>query len=310
LIVSKEGLPISYEIFPGNTYEGKTLSLSIEKYKESFEIDNIIIVADRGIMNKNNIEYLTKIGAKYIIGAKIKNMSNNISSKILEMENYLKINEDLSILEINLNNNEKLILTYSKERDRKDKYDREKLIEKIKNKISNKTTKLSSISSSPIYKYLKLIGENIVEIDEQKIIESSKYDGISGIITNTSNLSNLEIINQYKSLWQVEKAFRVTKHDLKIRPIYHFKPNRIEAHIAISFIAYSLTKNLEYRLSIQKKSISINKIKEILMDVQTSIFINKKIKYAIPSSISKEAMMIYNLMNKKRELTPYIISKM
>ncbi len=143
--------------------------------------------------------------------------------------------------------------------------------------------------------------------------EDEKWDGLKGLIVNeNSTLSNEEILTQYSNLWQVEESFRITKHDLKIRPIYHWTPRRVKAHLAISFTAYMLTRYLEYRVRLQHKKLSPKVIRNLLLNVQKSIVYDKekKIKYIIPSKIKIDAKKIYNIMEVKHSLTPYILSKL
>ena len=84
-----------------------------------------------------------------------------------------------------------------------------------------------------------------IALNEDKIYEDSLWDGLKGLIVNkNSTLSNDEILTQYNNLWQVEESFRITKHDLKIRPVYHWKPSRVKAHIAISFASLLIVKTL------------------------------------------------------------------
>lgn len=312
LIVTKEGMPLGYEIFPGNTFEGHTLIPTINKMRLRFAIDRMIVVADAGMMTKENIQALDEIGCEYILGARIKNMKENVQEKILNATKYRIINDDISLQEIEIENDLRLVVTYSKERAFKDGNDRNKAIEKAKKKLSKSTKALTHISSQGANKYLKLVGKHSIELDEQKIANDEKWDGLHGIITNAKNISSDEILSQYSRLWQIEQAFRITKHDLKIRPIYHWKPERIKAHIAISFIAYSMVKYLEYRVRIQKRAISIEQIRQALMRVQTSIVIEpiKRIRYAIPSQLSQEAKDIYQIINKEYCYVPYIIKKM
>ena len=93
-------------------------------------------------------------------------------------------------------------------------------------------------------KFLKLTGEVAVEIDEAKIIQAARWDGLKGYITNT-NLPPAEIIENYGQLWRIERAFRISKTDLRIRPMYHRRRRRIEAHILVAFVAYTIYKELE-----------------------------------------------------------------
>jgi len=161
-------------------------------------------------------------------------------------------------------------------------------------------------------KYLKVEGESSISLNEEKIQADSRWDGLHGVVTNAKDLSNQEILNQYNSLWQVEEAFRVTKHDLKVRPIYHFKPQRVKAHLAISFIAYALVKHLQYRVKLQYRKLSPEKIRQHLINVQTSILLNtkKRIRYGLPSRMSQEARKIYQVQAIERRITPYIIKKL
>ena len=135
-------------------------------------------------------------------------------------------------------------------------------------------------------------------LNEDKIKEDEAWDGLKGIVTNNITLSNEELTHQYSNLWQVEESFRIAKHDLKIRPIYHWKPNRVKAHLAISFMAYTLVRYLEHRVRLQYIKLSPEKIRQILLSVQTSIYYDTKTnnKYSMPSLMSDDAKKIYKLM--------------
>jgi len=130
---------------------------------------------------------------------------------------------------------------------------------------------------------------------------------LKGIITNNYNLTNEELINQCSNLWQVEESFRITKHDLKIRPIYHWKPSHIKAHLAISFMAYTLVRHLEHRTRLQYTKLSPEKIRKILLSVQLSILYDTKTKkrFALPSKISQDAKKIYKFMDVPISSIPY-----
>jgi transposase len=91
-----------------------------------------------------------------------------------------------------------------------------------------------------------------VEINDKKVQEDSLWDGLKGYVTNTE-LPDEDVIKNYRHLWQIEKAFRISKTDLRIRPIHHYRRKRIEAHICIAFVAYSIYKELE-RLLIKDKA--------------------------------------------------------
>ncbi len=337
LMVTKEGLPIGYEAFSGDTFDGHTLIPSLTILRQKYNIDKVVFVADSGMFNNDNLEELEKLEANefnYIVGARIKNLSKSIKDKILNKENYKELDSDKTVARFTLDNGRKLIVTYSKKRAKKDKSDRDKGIKKLRIKLEKEKSVKSHLSNQGYKKYLQLketkekqkdfndksINNSIkkscdltIMLNEDKIKEDEKWDGLKGLIVNeTSTLSNEDILTQYSNLWQVEESFRITKHDLKIRPIYHWTPKRVKAHIAISFTAYMLTRYLEYRVRLQYKKLSPNVIRNLLLNVQKSIVYDKskKIKYIIPSKIKLDAKKIYKIMEVEYTTTPYILGKL
>lgn len=314
LIVTKEGLPIGYQSFEGSTYEGHTLIPALKRLGERYNLDKIVFVADAGMMNEKNLQELEKEEFEYIVGSRLKNLPQKLQEQILDQSNYTPIKETEDIYRIGQfeYNNRKLIVNYSGKRARKDVIDRQKAIEKLRKKLSGKTNPKQYLSNYGNRKYLKIEGDARIELNEEKIKAASRWDGLHGVITNAKSLTQYEILKQYNNLWEVENAFRVTKHDLKVRPVFHWKPRRVKAHLAISFIAYSLVKQLEYRVKLQYKKMSPEKIRQSLIRIQTSILYDnkKKIRYGLPSKISQDARKIYKLCGVTQRLTPFIIKKM
>ena len=322
LMVTKEGLPIGYEAFSGDTFDGHTLIPSLKILQEKYHIDNVVYVADSGMFNKDNLKELEALEAdhfNYIVGARIKNMPQKVKEQILNKENYKAMNKEISILNITLDNGRKLIVSHSAKRAKKDRADRIKGIEKLRAKLAKEKSVKSQLSNQGYKKYLQLQSSSkdrscdlSIVLDEEKIKADEAWDGLKGLVVNASStLSNDEILTQYSNLWQVEESFRITKHDLKIRPVYHWKPSRVKAHLAISFAALFLVRHLEHRVRVQYKKLSPETIRKLLLNTQTSILYSKvkKIKYAIPSQMKAETMKIYRLMDVKRDRTPYIIEK-
>lgn len=324
LMVTKDGLPIGYEAFSGDTFDGHTLIPSLQILREKYNIDNVVYVADSGMFNNNNLEELEKLeefNFNYIVGARIKNQPNSIKEQILDMHNYKELNKDIQIANITLDNGRRLVVTHSQKRARKDKADREKGIKKLREKLEKSISVKSQLSNQGYKKYLQLQSSNkdkngacdlSIVLDEDKIKEDEAWDGLKGLVVNkTSTLTNDEILTQYNNLWQVEESFRITKHDLKIRPVYHWKPSRVRSHIAISFAALFIVRHLEYRVKLQYKKLSPKVIRDLLLSIQTSIVYDKrkKIKYAIPSKIKIDTKKIYKLMDVTHSTTPYIIDK-
>jgi transposase len=312
LMVTSEGLPIDYEVFSGSTYEGHTLEDALTKVKDKYEIDRVVFVADSAMLSDANMARLEKMGERisFIVGARIKNTDAPLKQKILDSKNYIRDDGDLSIAEFSFKG-KRLLVSYSAKRAKKDAYERIKAIDKLTKKLSKSKSAKSQLSNHGYRKYLKLSTNASIEIDEEKIAQDSAWDGLHGVVTN-SDLGAQDVLKKYSDLWNVEAAFRVTKHDLKVRPVFHWKPDRIRAHIAICFMAYSLVKNLEHRVRLQYKKLSIESIRQSLTRVQTSVLYDKKkrIRYGLPSYMGRDAKKIYQVMGIKRCLTPYIIKKM
>lgn len=312
LMVTTDGLPVDYEIFPGDTFEGHTLIPALTKIRKKYDIEKIVFVADSAMLSKDNIkclEDLEEYNLSYIVGARLKNMAAPLKDKILDGRNYRKVKKGYSIACIQ-DRDRKIIASYSESRARKDASDRKKAIAKLIKKLDRSKSPKSHLSNHGYRKYLKVEGKSKLSLDEAKIVSDAKWDGLHGVVTN-SDLSPASVLSKYNDLWNVEAAFRVTKHDLAVRPVYHWKPRRIKAHIGICFAAYALVKHLEYRVRLQYKKLSIEKIRYALMKVQTSILFDrdKRIRYGLPSRMKKDVRKIYNILDIKRSITPYIIEK-
>lgn len=256
LLVGLGGYAIGYDIFEGNIYEGHTLVPTIEKISKKFNLSKPIIVADAGLLNNDNIKALESQEYEYILGARIKNESIENKEKMLSASF-----EDKSYIVIE-SGNAKLIVQYSSKRAKKDEHNRKRGLKNLEKKIkSGKLTK-QNINNRGYNKYLKMEGEIIISIDEEKFKADQKWDGLKGYVTNCNHAPSI-IIENYKNLWHIEKAFRMSKTDLRIRPIYHRLRKRIEAHICLSFVAYSIYKELERVLKEEKYRLSVEKASEI-----------------------------------------------
>ena len=306
LLVTKQGLPIGYKAFSGDTFDGHTIIPALKDIQEQFKVDKIIYVADAGMFNKTNLEEFDKNkNMTYIVGAKIKSMNKEIKEQILKTDDYIEMNDNTKVKTIDYDG-KKLLVSYSLKRAKKDKADREKAIKKLQVRLKSSKSVKSQLSNNGYKKYLQLKSSDSsktscdlsIVLNEDKIKEDEAWDGLKGIVTNNTTLSNEELIHQYSNLWQVEESFRITKHDLKIRPIYHWKPSRVKAHLAICFMAYTLVRYLEHRVRLQYIKLSPERIRQILLSVQTSIYYDTKTthKYSMPSLMSDDAKKIYKLM--------------
>ena len=279
LLVSVDGYPIAYEIFEGNKYEGHTLIPVIESFKSKYKINNLVVVADSGLLSKKNINELKGLGYKYILGGRLKNESQNIRAQILRLS--LSNGE---CTEIARGRNTRLVVSYSDKRAKKDNENRKKGIIKLERAISQGKLTKSNINNRGYNKYLKMDGEIKISIDYKKLEEEIKWDGLKGYITNT-RLSRDDVIKQYGNLWKIEKAFRISKTDLRIRPIYHRLKRRIEAHICIAFCANKIYKELERQLKLVNENLSPEKA----IDIAKTIY---KITIISPYSQRTEKRLI------------------
>lgn len=279
LLVSKKGYVVGYDIYEGNTYEGDTLIPFIEKIASKFKLGKPIVIADSGLLSKKNIEVLQAAGYEYILGARIKNETNEIKTRILEQ--YYADGDTVSIQKDEFN---RIIVSYSAKRAKKDAYNRERGLQRLEKRVKTGKLTKSSINNRGYNKYLKLDGDVNIEIDYSKLEQDKYWDGLKGYITNTK-LTDEQVIANYGELWHIEKAFRMSKTDLRIRPIYHRLKNRIEAHICISFFAYSIYKELERSLYTAKSSLSVKKAAELTHNMY-------QITYRLPDSKISETQLL------------------
>ncbi|HEY4832796.1 MAG TPA: IS1634 family transposase [Waddliaceae bacterium] len=335
LATTSEGLPIGYELFEGNKAEVKTLIEAIDSWKEKFNIKKVCFIGDRAMFSEPNLKALESRGYQYIIAAKLRALPKIMHDKIMDAHNYstamiendfgwvgsfIYDEKDITILQergvkpssikkyqecIENHKNRKFVVSYVGERASYDRKKRGILLEKIEKQLDKSNNSAKLISNSALKKFTSSQGKSNTYIDHEKIQEDEMWDGFHGVITNISDdavtLSN--ILSQYRKLVKIEDCFRVNKSTLKMRPIYHFKPERIRAHVAICYMAFAVIRQLEYRVKLVKK-ISLPSIIEELNSVQSSIYVHKvtKDRYRVPGNFSNEARKIYQAINLKREL--------
>lgn len=314
LITAHHGLPITYELFPGSTFEGHTLKVAVEALKKRFAIANILIVADRGMFNWKNLEWMESEGIRYIVAAKLRSLSKNMKAQILESSLYTPAvveNEFHWIREFTHKEKRRLIVSYSSQRAKRDAKQRQRLVERLENKVKNGKIKVSElVTNRGSKKFLKMDEANAV-IDNSKIERDAVWDGIHGIVTNDKTMTVTEALSRYRGLWQIEESFRINKHDLSMRPIFHWRPKRIKAHMAICFMAYTLARQATYRLRlITKQSTSFEELRHQLLQVKsdTLVDISTKNRYRVPFLLTPNQKRIYSAFGLKRSEVPYRIN--
>jgi hypothetical protein len=235
---------------------------------------------------------LNSQGYGYIIGARIKNETKQIKEKILD-----KRFKDGQIISIKKDDKIRIVVSFSEKRAAKDEHNRMRGLKRLEKKINAVKLTKANINNKGYNKYLRLTGEVKIEIDYEKFEQDKVWDGLKGYITNTK-LSKTKIVQNYGDLWYIERAFRMSKTDLRIRPIYHRLVNRIEAHICISFKAYSIYKELERILHKEKSTLSVQQAAELTRNMN-------QISYTLPESRHTRSMLL-KMDDKQTELSNII----
>lgn len=283
LFVDSDGYPFDFDIFEGNKFEGHTFQAAIVSLMRKYQFENLTVVADAGMLSESNLLFLESRNIHYIVGARLKNLPKELKDTIF-MHDF----KDEEFCEIPMDG-KKLIVSFSKEREKKDWLNRERIIKKLEIRLA-KNRQIIRRS-----KYLLVKGgEKVVGIDQKKIQEDKQFDGLKGYITNSKNNMDIkELISQYHNLWKIEKAFRMSKNDLRERPIFHFILKRITSHLLICFVSLLVMKETE-RILIQK-GYSLEKVIEILGKIGQGKTRIGNVELEIDSELDQEEQSVFKL---------------
>jgi len=294
LLVSRDGYPLSYSLFNGSQYEGRTMIPVVEDFVKRFNLKDFVVVADSGLINKKNLALLESGNYKYIIGSRIKNETTQIKHWILSQQKQDGVFHEIK------KGDSRLIIGYTDNRAKKDRYNRDKGVKRLKAAYKSGIITKENVNNRGYNKFLEIAEDVKVTINQDKIREDQKWDGLKGYLTNTT-LPAKEVCEQYNGLWVIERAYRVTKGTLEMRPIFHFTPKRIEAHVCICFVAYKVYKELERILKLSGINLSVDKVLNIAKTVTT-------LKIKLPTSgqtltktmlLTKKHKVIEKLFEKK-----------
>ncbi len=236
----------------------------IDDFKQRFTLgDDFVVVADSGLMNKDNVTLLQEAGYKYIIGARIKSESASVKQWILSQEKTEK-----ACYSYRRENGERPVVSYSDKRVKKDAYNRDRGIARLRKAYKRGRITKNQVNKRGYNKFLEISKDIEVVISEEKIAEDCKWDGLKGYITNT-DFDAERVIAGYHGLWVVERAFRISKGTMEMRPMFHFTERRIEAHVCICFIAYKVYKELERLIAVNKIGMSVDKVTDAAKTITT-----------------------------------------
>jgi transposase len=302
LATNEDGLPLGYELFSGNTAEVSTLIKAINSWQSYLKVKDVCFIADRAMFSKANLQALDESGYRYIVAAKLKTLKKEKQQQILSEENYMPavIGNDFTWIADLEHDGKRLITSYKSKRAINDARERQNILDKIKKTIGESGSTKKLISNSGVKKYTSSEDNNSY-IDADKVEQDALWDGLHGIITNDKTIKPQEAIAKYARLWVIEAQFRINKHNLQMRPIFHWTVARIEAHIAMCYMGFALLKTIEYKVALTQK-ISVTNIVELLISVQASILRHTKTGdlYRLPSAMKVEARKIYKCFNLKR----------
>lgn len=273
LLVDTDGIPLGFEVYPGNTFEGTTLIDIVQKMRSKFKVRRFIFVADRGLFSAKNLEHIrSQCGhqedGEFIVGMKL-GMIKQRHDEFYDRDRFIKVNDDLEYYETR-HDKDRCIITWSRKRAERDRKTREDILSKLIKKISkkSKTTPKDFVTNKNYTKYVKGLQDGTPQLNEDAIAQEAIKDGFFGVITNVraDRMSASEVISAYKHLWVVEDAFGEIKGMLKTRPIYHWSDNHIKGHLTMCFLAYFCEAQMTKLLRKKEIVLDSKAIEEQLID--------------------------------------------
>ena len=296
LFIDNQGIPITYELFSGNTNDCLTYRPNFGRIKREFELGRVITVADKGMTTGDNIWYTVNTPAKdgYVFSMSVRGADKEMKAFVLDDDGYTWIGGQYkrksrkcprtiqvtsqSGRKLKKTVDEKQVVFWSEKYAKRAKADRAAAIAKARDLVRNPGAykRATSYGASKYVKkvdYDKDTGEiltasSILELDERKLREEGALDGYYVLLTSEMDRSDDDIIGIYRGLWKIEESFRVTKTDLEARPVYVWTREHIEAHFLTCFVALTIARILEMKL---KQKYSVGKLLDSLSKAQCSL---------------------------------------
>lgn len=302
LLMDNTDLPLAYNLFPGNESEKTTLRPALNKVKRNFGIERTIVVADRGLNTSDNTVFVAGKNNSssnnhdgYIYGQSVLGADKEFKDYVLKddyiVDKIIEGNETIlfkhksrifaKAIQINRNGKrtnksvvyQKQMVYYSQKYADRQKKERELVIAKAKDLISNpgKYTRATSVGAAGFVNNIKfdektglVSNATSLSLNEEKIKELEKYDGYYSIVTSELEMSDKDLRDKYRGLWKIEETFKITKSILKSRPVYVWTKEHIEAHFLTCFVALLILRLLEIKTN---KAYSIENIIESINEL-------------------------------------------
>lgn len=343
LLMDKHGIPLSYDIFPGNESEKTSLRPIINRTKSKYELGRTIVVADRGLNTSDNMFFLCgknddtcKNKDGYVYGQSIRGADKEFKKWVLQqdyrIDNVIENDEvitfkhksrmickNITIMRDNKRKNrtslyQKQLVYYSEKYAKRQRKERNMMIEKANHLIKHPTyyTKATSYGAAAYVQNIEFdkktgeIKETELVLAKEKILEEEKYDGYYCIVTSELDLSDKEIRDIYKGLWRIEETFKITKSQLRSRPVFVWTPKHMEAHFLTCFISLVIVRLLEMKLA---KQYSVKKIIESLRRLECSYLQENYYMIDFRNDVIAEIEKIYGIDFNKKYIHKKIISK-
>ncbi len=297
LIQTKEGLPVTYELFPGNTADVKTLEPAMKRLRNTFDLDQMIVIADSGMLSSENLALLKSMECDYVVAARLRSLSKVQTKTIVGEQSWKTLSSGRKVCEHQLGGR-RLILRFCPKKAARDQHLREKAIEKVKHRL-----KQGVKGPGRTGRFLS-VKQDGVRLDHAAIEKDKKFDGLHGVWTSLEKLPPEKIYQHYGELWRIEEGFRVMKHTMAVRPVFHWVEHRVRAHLAICFAAFALLRILRHRYHARygtKQRLSEGQILAELGAVETSMICDRGnwAQYLLPSKVTDAGARLYQAIGLK-----------
>ena len=345
LLLDNNGIPITYELFPGNTMDQSTLTKSVERLKEIYKLEKITVVADRGLNSGKNLEYLCNGGHDFVISYTLKRSSDSFKALVWDTEGWqdsfdsttgertssFKVVEQALEVKVPIKQTTdddskkkrgrpkkyevvkipvKIHLTWSAKRAEKDKADRERILDRLKKRL-DKPYQLKAAIKRGCNQFLQMeIDTEDWKLDEAKIEEAARYDGYYAVITNNLKLNTQQVSKIYSGLWKIEESFRVLKTDLRARPVFVWNDELIKGHFLMCFISLCMLRYAQYLLEkTYRKSVSCAQIMDAVENPLVLVQGNYPNNVVTPTRISQTYLDLASILKLPQMKTNMTLTK-
>ena len=302
LLVDGDGIPVGYELFPGNTYDSKSLPAIIAKIRQKYRIRRFVVVADRGMITGDNLMQLRAAKMEFILGMRLWSLTEEEQKRILQWRGYRPLNKEASafLREINYLG-DRLIVSWTRERAMRDAQVRNDVLDKIRAQIKAKPKPKQFVTHKGYRQYLKGLEEGKPELDTEAIAAAQERDGFFGILTNIphAKLGSEEVYARYKDLWRIEDAFGEIKGPLETRPMFHWTDRRIQSHVLICLLSYYVEAVITRDLRKEKANFTVGEWFRALNEIHAIPIVVRGVRAWVRNEIRGVAVCGYELMHIK-----------